>query len=86
MSSVREKRKNRLGFSVVELLITTAVIAILVGLMLPTIQRMREAGRRLSCQNNLKQIGIATAQFASAHRERLPPGRIQRENFKTISW
>ncbi|MBT7730050.1 MAG: DUF1559 domain-containing protein [Planctomycetaceae bacterium] len=86
MSSVREKRKNRLGFSVVELLITTAVIAILVGLMLPTIQLMREAGRRLSCQNNLKQIGIATAQFASAHRERLPPGRIQRENFKTISW
>ena len=86
MSSVREKRKNRLGFSVVELLITTAVIAILVGLMLPTVQRIREAGRRLSCQNNLKQIGIATAQFASAHRERLPPGRIQRKNFKTISW
>ncbi len=86
MSSVREKQKNQSGFSVVELLVTTAVFVILVGLLLPTIQRVREAGRRLTCQNNLKQIGLATTQFASAHRERLPPGRIQKQNFKTISW
>ena len=86
MSFVREKQKKQSGFSVVELLITTAVFVILVGLLLPTIQRVREAGRRLTCQNNLKQIGLATTQFASAHRERLPPGRIQKQNFKTISW
>ena len=86
MSLVREKQKNQSGFSVVELLVTTAVFVILVGLLLPTIQRVREAGRRLTCQNNLKQIGLATTQFASAHRERLPPGRIQKQNFKTISW
>ncbi len=86
MSLVHEKLKKRSGFSVVELLITTAVFVVLIGILLPTVQRVREAGRRLACQNNLKQIGLATTQFASAHRERLPPGRIQKQNFKTISW
>ena len=79
-------QKKWAGFSVIELLVVTAVVALLVGLLLPVVQQVRETGRRLSCQNNLKQIGLATAQFASAYRDCLPPGRIQKGNFKTVSW
>ena len=82
--STQQKRWS--GFSVIELLVVAAVVVLLVGLLLPVVQQVREAGRRLSCQNNLKQIGLATAQFASVHRGRLPPGRIQKGNFKTVSW
>ena len=80
------QQKRRAGFSVIEVLVAAAVVLLLVGLLLPVVQRVREAGRRLSCQNNLKQVGLATAQFASVHRGRMPPGRIQKGNFKTISW
>ena len=79
-------QKKWAGFSVIELLVVTAVVVLLVGLLLPVVQQVRETGRRLSCQNNLKQIGLATAQFASAYRDCLPPGRIQKGNFKTVSW
>ena len=86
MLSAWRHQKKLAGFSVIELLVVTAVVVLLVGLLLPVVQQVRETGRRLSCQNNLKQIGLATAQFASAYRDRLPPGRIQKGNFKTVSW
>ena len=86
MLSTWRHQKKLAGFSVIELLVVTAVVVLLVGLLLPVVQQVRETGRRLSCQNNLKQIGLATAQFASAYRDRLPPGRIQKGNFKTVSW
>ena len=73
---------KRAGVSVVEFLVVIAIIVLLVGLLLPAVQRVRETGRRLSCQNNLKQIGLATAQFASIHSDHLPPGRIQKKKFK----
>ena len=81
MLFVHKHQGKRAGFSVVEFLVGLAIVVLLVGLLLPAVQRVRETGRRLSCQNNLKQIGLATAQFASVHSDHLPPGRIQKRNY-----
>jgi prepilin-type N-terminal cleavage/methylation domain-containing protein/prepilin-type processing-associated H-X9-DG protein len=65
------------GFTLVELLVVIAIIGVLVGLLLPAVQAAREAARRMSCSNNLKQMGLAAQNFEAAFKT-LPPGEWTR--------
>jgi len=69
------KRPQRKGFTLIELLVVIAIIAILIALLLPAVQQAREAARRSTCKNNMKQLGLALHNYHDSHKI-LPPGDI----------
>ena len=69
------RQRTRQGFTMLELLVVLAILWVLMGLMLPAVQRVREAASRASCANNLRQLALA-AQLYNDTCGRLPPGQI----------
>lgn len=80
------------GFTLVELLVVIAIIAILAGMLLPTLGRAKEAGKRIACVNNLRQLGLTLRMYADDNSDYFPPRAatnrwttIMRDGYRTLN-
>ena len=78
-------RKDRYGFTLVELLVALAIIGVLIALLVPAVQYAREAARRTQCRSNLKQLGLALHNYDEVHQV-LPFGYVNADDTAGWGW
>ncbi len=79
-------RKSGHAFTLIELLVVIAIIAILAGLLLPTLARAKEKGRQTACINSVRQLTLAVIMYADEHNDVLPPTAYNDDNGDEVDW